>query len=326
MTKNRKGAAFTKSYEFMLLCVVIILVAVLAAATRGKSIKPQNIIDLLTSYSAYGVISVGCLFVIISGGIDISFMAVGAVAQYVTALFMLNCGGNFVLVYLISAAVGAAFGIVNAVLVNRLHAPTMIITIGTMNVIYGIMMRVTRGIRLHGFPPYFSQKTKISLFLVSVGTLLAVLALAQFILKKTKAGRQIFAIGGNIEAARRAGVHILKIQLFVYMFAGAMAGIGALIKCYLSQQASIEALYGDEMDVLAMVVLGGVSLSGGKGTVSGTLLGIILVAVLSNGMTLVGVSSYWKDLVIGAVILISFCVTGWRLMAAKKRERAGGDL
>ena len=325
MTNKKKPAAFTKSYEFMLLCVVIILMAVLAAATKGKSIQPQNLIDLLTSYSAYGVISVGCLVVIISGGIDISFMAVGAVAQYVTALFMLNAGGNFITAYLISAAVGAAFGLGNAVLVNRLHAPTMIITIGTMNIIYGIMMKVTRGIRLHGFPAWFSQKTKLSLFLVSVGTLAGALVLAAVILRRTKTGRKIFAIGGNMEAARRAGIHILKVQLFVYAFAGAMAGIGALIKCYLSQQASIEALYGDEMDVLAMVVLGGVSLSGGRGSVIGTLLGIILIAVLSNGMTLVGVSSYWKDLVIGAVILISFCVTGWRLIAQKKRERLGGE-
>ena len=253
-------------------------------------------------------------------------MAVGAVAQYITALFMLNVGGNFLTAYLISAAVGAAFGIGNAILVNRLHAPTMIITIGTMNIIYGITMRVTRGIRLHGFPTWFSQKTKLSLLLVSVGTLAAVLLAAAWILRRTKTGRKIFAIGGNMEAAKRSGINILKVQLFVYSFAGAMAGIGALIKCYLSQQASIEALYGDEMDVLAMVVLGGVSLSGGKGTVVGTLLGIILIAVLSNGMTLVGVSSYWKDLVIGAVILISFCVTGWRLLAAAKRERSGGEL
>lgn len=326
MTGKRKAGAFTKSYEFMLLCVVLILMAALAVITRGKSIQPQNLIDLLTSYSAYGVISVGCLVVIISGGIDISFMAVGAVAQYITALFMLNVGGNFVLVYLISAAVGMAFGVVNAILVNKLHAPTMIITIGTMNIIYGITMRVTRGIRLHGFPPWFSQKTKVSLLVVSVGTLVGALLLAAWILRRTKTGRKIFAIGGNMEAAKRAGIHILKTQLFVYAFAGAMAGIGALIKCYLSQQASIEALYGDEMDVLAMVVLGGVSLSGGKGTVTGTLLGIILIAVLSNGMTLVGVSSYWKDLVIGAVILISFCVTGWRMISAKKKRTNGGEL
>ena len=137
-------------------------------------------------------------------------------------------------------------------------------------------------------------------------------------------GRRVYAVGGNIEAAKRCGVSVLSVHLFVYGFAGAAAGTGALIKCYLSQQASIEALYGDEMDVLAMVVLGGVSLSGGKGSVFGTLLGIVLVALLSNGMILVGVSSYWKDLVIGAVILISFCITGWRVLAAKKQERKEG--
>lgn len=316
---NSKFKKWTKSYEFMVLCVIIILITVLAVATGGKSIQPENLIDMVTSYSAYGVIAVGCLFVIISGGIDISFMAVGAVAQYTAALYMLNAGGNFITVFFVAIVIGVLLGAVNAILVNKLKAPTLIITIATMNIIYGLMMKLTRGVRLHGFPKWFSEKTPVSLFTVSVGTLVTVLFVAWFILKKTKMGRKIYAIGGNMEAAKRCGVNVLFVHLFVYGFAGATAGIGAIINCYLSQQASIEALYGNEMDVIAMVVLGGVSLSGGKGSVFGTVLGTILVALLSNGMILVGVSSYWKDLVIGAVILISFCITGWRVVSAKKK-------
>ena len=317
---NKAVKKISKSYEFMVLCVIVVLIIGLAAATKGKSIQLGNILDLMTNYSAYGVIAVGCLFVIISGGIDISFMAVGAVAQYLSALYMIHRGGNFVMIYLIAIVTGTLLGFINAVLVNRLKAPTLIITIGTMNVIYGVMMKVTSGVRLHGFPEWISKKVESSLFAVSVGTLAAVMVIAWFILKKTKMGRRVYAVGGNMEAAKRCGISVLQVHMFVYGFAGAMAAIGALINCYLSQQASIEALYGNEMDVLAMVVLGGVSLSGGKGSVSGTLLGIILVALLSNGMILVGVSSYWKDLVIGSVILISFCVTGWRMISAKRRE------
>ena len=317
---NKAVKKISKSYEFMVLCVIVVLIIGLAAATKGTSIQLGNILDLMTNYSAYGVIAVGCLFVIISGGIDISFMAVGAVAQYLSALYMIHRGGNFVMIYLIAIVTGTLLGFINAVLVNRLKAPTLIITIGTMNVIYGVMMKVTSGVRLHGFPEWFSKKVESSLFAVSVGTLAAVMVIAWFILKKTKMGRRVYAVGGNMEAAKRCGISVLQVHMFVYGFAGAMAAIGALINCYLSQQASIEALYGNEMDVLAMVVLGGVSLSGGKGSVSGTLLGIILVALLSNGMILVGVSSYWKDLVIGSVILISFCVTGWRMISAKRRE------
>ena len=317
---NKAVKKISKSYEFMVLCVIVVLIIGLAAATKGKSIPLGNNLDLMTNYSAYGVIAVGCLFVIISGGIDISFMAVGAVAQYLSALYMIHRGGNFVMIYLIAIVTGTLLGFINAVLVNRLKAPTLIITIGTMNVIYGVMMKVTSGVRLHGFPEWFSKKVESSLFAVSVGTLAAVMVIAWFILKKTKMGRRVYAVGGNMEAAKRCGISVLQVHMFVYGFAGAMAAIGALINCYLSQQASIEALYGNEMDVLAMVVLGGVSLSGGKGSVSGTLLGIILVALLSNGMILVGVSSYWKDLVIGSVILISFCVTGWRMISAKRRE------
>ena len=101
MDNRQKKSSFMTNYEFMVLCVIIVLIAVLAFATEGKSIQPKNITDMLTSYSAYGVIAVGCLFVIISGGIDISFMAVGAAAQYAAALFMIHAGGNFVIVYVI---------------------------------------------------------------------------------------------------------------------------------------------------------------------------------------------------------------------------------
>lgn len=313
----------TKSYEFMLFCVIVILTVVLALATGGKSIAPTNLLDLVTSYSAYGVIAIGCLFVIISGGIDISFMAVGAVAQYLAALYMLNIGGNIFTVLLISVITGVLLGLVNAVLVNRLRAPTLIITIATMNIIYGITMRITSGVRLHGFPKWFADKSSPQLSLFTVGVLAVMLVLAAFILRKTKIGRKIYAVGGNTEAAKRCGINVLAVQLFVYGFAGAMAGIGALIKCYLSQQASIGALYGNEMDVLAMVVLGGVALEGGKGSVLGTFFGILLVAILSNGMILMGVSSYWKDLVIGAVIMVSFCITGWRVLSRRAKEQRG---
>lgn len=323
MHKRTSLSKFAKSYEFMLLCVVILLVVALAIATGGKSITSANIIDMITGYSAYGIIAAGVLFVIISGGIDISFMAVGAVAQYISALFMLNMGGNWLIVIIISIVVGAVFGFANAILVNKLKVPTLIITIGTMNIIYGLMMKITRGIRLHGFPKWFSNKSDTMLFAVSIGMLIAVMAVAWFILRKTKMGRSIYAIGGNMEAAKRYGINVLKTQLFVYAFAGATAGLGALVKCYLTQQASIEALYGNELDVIAMVVLGGVALQGGKGSIFGTVLGIILIAVLSNGMTLMGVSSYWTNLVIGMVILISFCITGWRMVSAKKK---GGQI
>ena len=239
---NKAVKKISKSYEFMVLCVIVVLIIGLAAATKGKSIQLGNILDLMTNYSAYGVIAVGCLFVIISGGIDISFMAVGAVAQYLSALYMIHRGGNFVMIYLIAIVTGTLLGFINAVLVNRLKAPTLIITIGTMNVIYGVMMKVTSGVRLHGFPEWFSKKVESSLFAVSVGTLAAVMVIAWFILKKTKMGRRVYAVGGNMEAAKRCGISVLQVHMFVYGFAGAMAAIGALINCYLSQQASIEAL------------------------------------------------------------------------------------
>lgn len=344
MLNNLKKNKIFKSYEFMLVCVILILFIIFSIASKGRFCQIKNIKNMFVSNAVNGIIAFGSLFVIISGGIDISFMAIGAVAQYVAAFYMLYFGGNFIIVFAIAMIVGIILGFGNAILVNKTKIPTLIITIATMNIIYGVVMRLItikpEYMRLEKlkivaedgtkkliyFPDWFSKKTNVSLFLMTIGVLIVVLVVSWFILNKTKIGRKIYAIGGNLEAAKRCGIDILKVHLFVYGFAGAMAGVGALVKCYGSQQANISNLYGKEMDVIAMVVLGGVSLSGGKGSVFGTTLGIILIAMLRSGMIFVGITSYWENLVIGAVILISFCITGWRRITFLINQKKGGKI
>lgn len=317
---------FAGSSVFYLLLVDLVLILFLTAYTGGTFLKLTNLRSLIVGYSAYGVIAAGVLVVIISGGIDISFMAIATIAQYVMAQYMLHFGGSFVMIVLIAVAVGAALGSINALLVYRIKAPTLIITLATMSIFNGLLLWATRGVKLFGFPAWFAAKTPASIVAIPVGFLVFVFLLTWFILKFTKMGRKIYAIGGNLEAARRMGVNILGVQLFVYAYVGAIAALGAIVQCYLIQQVALNDLVGNEMDVIAMVVLGGVALSGGKGTVSGTVLGMLLVATLSNGLTLMGVSSYYQDLVIGSVILVSFCLTGWQMLRNAKKAGKGGGL
>lgn len=317
---------YIRSSEFYLLIVDAVLVLFLSVYTGGTFLQLTNLRSLVVGYSALGIIAAGVLVVIISGGIDISFMAIATIAQYAMAQYMLHMGGNFLTIILISIATGIVLGCINALLVYHIKAPTLIITLATMSIFNGLLLWATKGVKLFGFPDWFAAKSETSIVAIPIGFLVLVFLLTWYILKFTKMGRKIYAIGGNIEAARRMGVNTLGVQLFVYAYVGAIAALGAIVQCYLIQQVALNDLVGNEMDVIAMVVLGGVSLSGGKGTVSGTVLGMLLVAIMSNGLTLMGVSSYYQDLVIGSVILVSFCLTGWKMLQNSKKANMGGKL
>ncbi|MEA4847082.1 MAG: ABC transporter permease [Clostridiaceae bacterium] len=280
----------------------------------------ENFGDMMVGYSSLGIMSAGVLVVLISGGIDISFPAVATVAQYIMALYILHIDGNMVIAFAVASVVGILLGGINALLVHYLKAPTIIITIATMNVFYGILMWISNGTWLYNFPKWFSNKTPFTSMAIPLIILLFSMLATSIMLNYTNIGRKIFAIGGNMEAAKRAGINILKMQLFIYAYVGMMAGIGATVQAYIVQNVAPNSLMGSEMQVLAMVVLGGASLTGGRGTVHGTVLGLILVAMIGNGLVLLGVSSYWHNVCMGTIILLSFCMTALRV---KRKDRGG---
>ena len=327
MLSKLKNSKLTSSHEFYMIIALVVLGIFFGIGTDGLFLTGSNLLNMVISYSYLGIMAMGMLVVIISGGIDISFMVTATISQYIMALCLLNLPGmNWITAILISVAVGILLGFVNALLVHYLKAPTLIITIATMSIYFGLLMYLTKGVRLFSFPAWFSEKTSVKTAAVAFGLLALAVVITIAVMKFTKMGRKVYAIGGNIEAAKRIGINILLVHLFVYGYVGAMAALGGVVHLYLVQQAAPNALYGGEMDVIAMAVLGGVNLAGGKGTVGGTIVGMLLVATLSNGLLLLGVSSYWQDFFIGAVILISFCFSGWRAIKNREKESKGGKL
>lgn len=327
MLSKLKNSKITGTHEFYMVIALAALAIFFGIGTKGLFLSGSNLLNMVISYSYLGIMAMGMLVVIISGGIDMTIMLSATISQYVMALFMLNSGmANWATAILLSLAVGIVLGLLNAVLVHYLKAPTLIITIATMSAYFGLLMYFTKGVRLFSFPAWFSGKTDGKTFAVAIGLLAAAVVVTFVIMKFTKMGRKVYAIGGNLEGAKRVGINILLVHLFVYGFVGAMGALGGVVHLYLVQQAAPNALYGGEMDVIAMAVLGGVNLAGGKGTVGGTIIGMLLVATLSNGLLLLGVSSYWQDFFIGAVILVSFCFSGWRAIKNKEKESKGGKL
>jgi simple sugar transport system permease protein len=310
--------ALIKRHEFYLAALIGLMVVGLGISSEDF-LTLGNIFDMSVSSAILGIMACGLFVVLIAGGIDISFPATAAIAQYVMATYVLSIGGNFFIAFLIAAAVGMLLGLINAVLVYKLKVPAIIITISTLNLFFGLLIYFSNGAWLYGFPDWFMDGIEWFTFVGSDGydyglslpiiTLVAVVLFTSFLMSKTRLGRQIYAMGGNADAASRIGINLFGIHLFVYGYMGALAGIASVVQTQITQSVAPNSLMGFELTVLAAVVLGGTSMTGGKGTLMGVVLGVALLAIMKNGLTLLGVPSYWHAVVTGLIIVFSISMT-----------------
>lgn len=318
---------FRRTHEFRLLLVIIVMVAILTIFTPEFATL-QNLVDVLSANAFIGIMSAGLLVVIITGGIDLSFAATASIAQY-TALTVANHFGiGWIGVFAISIALGIVLGLVNGVFMNTLRTSALIVTIATLNVFYGILLTVTRGQDIFSLPDWFNAGVEFVFHTDEQGASLAInfqiialffaFLVTWLLLNRSNIGRQIYAFGGNPDAAQRVGFNVVRLNLLVYGYMGALAGVASLVQAQLVQSVSPTALVGRELDVVAAVVIGGASLNGGSGTVMGTILGLALIAILQNGLILLGVSSYWSLFNTGLVIIAAVIMMA---METKKRHK-----
>lgn len=311
-----------KNYRHETWLALLILVLFIGLGWRSDEfLTLGNLYDVVNNYAMLTILACGLFMVLISGGIDISFPAMAIIAQYVMVLILRDIGGNVVVAYLIAGGVGILLGSINAILVNRLRVPSIIITISTLNIFYGLLLWFSKGVWLYDFPAWFESGFMLFKYTDADGydyglglpmlTMFTVLALTAFIMNFTTVGRKIYALGGNRESASRLGFSVLLLQWFVYGYMGLMSGVAGVVQSWTVRTVAPDSLLGYELTVLAAVVLGGTSLVGGRGTLSGTVLGVILLAVLQNGLNLLGVSSYWQTLITGIIIVVSISATAW---------------
>jgi simple sugar transport system permease protein len=324
------AARVTAHTEGLLLLVILLLGALLALATP-YFLTSQNLVDLVESYSVTAVLALGVFVVLVAGGIDISFAATASVAQYATAYVATGWDLPAVVCIPLGLAVGLALGCLNAALIYYLRVTSIIITIATMSVYFALLMWITGGRSIYALPDWwatrvvFFQTETASGDLVRVTLPIVVAAAAALLtwlfMTRSAAGRQLTATGGNPEAARRLGVNLAIMHFLAYGYLGLMAGLAGLLQAHRVGEAVPNAMYGGELNVLAAAVLGGASLTGGIGTVGGVLLGILLLAMLQNGLNLLGVSPYFFQIVIGLVILVSTSITGLSSRARRRDRR-----
>src|ERR1700736_6378146 len=246
---------FRRSNEFWLLIVILVLCASLGVA-NAQFLTVQNLFDLLTSYAFVGILALGLLVVLIAGAIDISFTATASVAQYVALAVANAYGASWASVFSIAIGVGGALGAVNAIFIQKLRIPSIIVSVATLNVFYGLLIFFTGGRYIYSLPDWFATGIFWLEFEwgkdTSYGVNLQILALAGcflvtwLLLNRTNIGRQIYAMGGNADAARRLGFHIFGLNVLVYCYMGVMAGIASPVHARLAQCVPSGRLGGHE--------------------------------------------------------------------------------
>jgi simple sugar transport system permease protein len=313
----------------------IALFSLLVQARSGQFFTNNNIVDLSRSMITPAIFAVGALMVIVSGGIDVSFTAIAALAMYaVTSILLpLDYSGTILLPYAMGAFFGLLMGLLNGVLIAYFHFPTLVVTLGTSSLFIGIMQGVLRAHQIpippamyrHGLAYVFKVYNPVlnlgSEMPVTIFLLAGLLILVFFILRYTMLGRGIFAIGGDEVSAQRAGFNIIGIKMFIYSFVGVVAGIAGIARASMVQSCQPTNLNGMEMTVIAAVVLGGARVTGGMGTLTGAILGVALMTIMSNSLILIGVPTYWQRVFTGAIIIIGTGVSAYQAGGGRRRGR-----
>ncbi|MFC6488414.1 ABC transporter permease [Nitratireductor sp. GCM10026969] len=304
----------------MALLAVIALICVFLSLASDRFFTLVNAFDLLNISAVNIIFAVGLLVVLIAGGIDISFAVAASVVQYVTALILAQIGGGgWISGLLIAGSVGVLLGAFNAFLIHTFRIISIVVTIATFNIYFGLLMFFTRGVSIYDLPTWWTDRVILferemadgSWAEIRLPVLVMVLCVfaTWFLIRHTSTGRQLYAFGDNPEGARRFGINIGAMQYIAFGWVGLMAGIGGLVQAHYAQEVVPNALYGRELEVLAAVVLGGARLGGGRGSVLGCVLGVLLISIIGNGLNLMGVSPYAFRMIIGAIILAAITLS-----------------
>ena len=292
--------------------LLIVVIGIVFTLLNPKFATIGNLLDLIKSYSFFGILSVGVLVVLLSGGIDISFTAIAQVAEYISVSWILAYGGNLGSAFLVACCTGTLLGLFNGLLIHFIRIPPIITTIGTLNLYYGVLYVLSAGQIIYQVPEFYRALSGATLpgsFPVLGAFWIGMVILTAWILKYTVLGRSIYALGGSQIASIRVGFNIFKTRLFVYSFMGFVSGFAAVVHTALVQSAIPNSIVGRELDVIAAVVLGGANIMGGSGSLLGTCLGVALLAMLGNGLTLIGMSSYWNNVMVGLVLLVGVTIS-----------------
>lgn len=312
-TAKSKQGMLQKLVPFLGLFLIITIITIL----NPDFLSVNNLLNVLRQVSINAIIAFGMTFVILTGGIDLSVGSILALTGAVTAGMMAG-GTDPILAMLLGLILGALLGAVNGVLIAKGNVAPFIATLATMTIYRGLTLVYTEGRPISGLGDSLTfQMLGKGYFFgipVPVVTMLVSFGILYFILKKTTFGRRVYAVGGNEEASKLSGIKTGRIKIYVYALTGFLSALAALILTSRLNSAQPTAGQMFELDAIAAVVLGGTSLTGGRGWIVGTLIGALIIGVLNNGLNLIGVSSFFQQVVKGLVILFAVLIDRKKLI------------
>lgn len=295
---------FFQKYAAIVMLAVVVLVFSIASP---YFLTTTNLMNIAIQTSVIGVLTIAQLIVLLTAGIDLSVGAVTAIAGVLAAMMMRSVS---VFVATIGALIiGAVFGYANGLIISKMKVPPFIVTLGMSGMLRGLNLVITNGLPISNLPTSVAWfgRGKVLGIPVPVFFLIIVTLLFQWILSKTRLGRYTYAIGSNEEATRLSGINTAKYVRIIYMLAGLLSGLAGMILIGRLNSAHPTAAQGYEVNAIAASVIGGASLMGGVGTAYGAIVGAFIMTILNNGLTLLGVSAFYQQIAVGAILIVAVC-------------------
>lgn len=300
--------------------IALILLIIVFSSLSQYFLRSRNLLNVLDQVTIYGIMSLGMTAVIVLGGIDLSVGSVLALSTMAMGWMTNMKGMPWVVAVPAAILLGGVCGLVSGLLITRLELPPFIATLAVMSIARGLANLITDGSQIIGYPNWFidlATKRHFGYLTVTVAIFILLCIAAWLFFKYRPNGRSLYAIGGNVEVARLAGINVKLITTAAYAVSGILCGLGGVIMAARLDSSQPTAGIGYEMDCIASVVIGGASLSGGIGKVGGTIMGVLIIGVLRNGLNLTQVSPFVQQIIIGLVIIVAVVMDTLRRRTAR---------
>lgn len=323
--------SITKRNEFFV-AITLVALALIIGLRSPVFFTAANFVDLLKNSTVTGLMAFAVMLGIIAGGIDVSFPAIAVCSMYLTTKYFdsIKHDGSVLWPILMAAAIGLALGVINGLIITKFNLPAFIVTLGTSSLFSGLLISIVGAKPVNRLPKSMERLSKAEFFRVQSGEaisslpytfafLVVTIIVVYILLKYTMLGRGIYAIGGDRVSAQRAGFNVKGITIFVYGFIGLVSGIAGICHTIQARLCIPTDLMGSELLIIAAVVLGGTNISGGSGTVLGSILGLALITMTKNSLILLGIPSTGQRFVLGLIIVIGTGVSAYQVLRASRK-------
>lgn len=310
-----------KNSQISSVTVALLLLLVLVSIFNGSRFwKIGNLVTVASNASIVGILACGMTLVIILGEIDLSIAANAVYASVIMGVLYTNLGVNPLLALIVGLIVSTIFGVINGLIISKLKFNSMITTLSMQLIVRALCYSTTNAVSMEVGGDFYKLIGRTRVFgrlPIYVLYFVAVIAIFSYVLTQTAYGRRVFAIGGNESATYLSGVNVDRTKIAAYALCGLLAGVAGIANALSVSYATPQAMTGREFEVIASVVLGGVSLNGGRGSMLGTFLGVLVMAIISNVLILIGIQSYWQSFGQGVILLIAVYIDGLRTSGNK---------